>query len=236
MMNIFQRKLLGRLQHHPEGWHPLFMNPNYETLDTLLNFHCFDQTTHLGPWIFPVLPLWEHEACEGNEVLAEIIRQLEQTRLSPLQTEDESLRPVLQRIRILASTPGLFPFAADYIQENLPRFLDSAEVLADLSELQIIYFAPEEIKPLSGDLSRYRVSPLSRRYVQNLFHSERREAILSVLASVAKNYPLLGTCRQAYAVMLSLENAELWGQNPFCLRLIANRFWERQAADQAQEC
>lgn len=230
-MNIFQRKLIGRLRHHPEMWRTLLMNPNQETLNTLIDLQQLEQPPHLGPWIFPVLPLWEHEACEGNEILAEVIRRLEQMRLSPLLTEDAMLRPVLQRIRILASTPGLFPFSADYIQENLPRFLDSAEVLADLPELQTVYFSPEEINPLSQDLSRYRISPLSRRYIQNLLHPERREAILSVLANIAKNYPLLGTCRQAYAVILTLEKPELWSQNPFCLRLIANRYWEQQATE-----
>jgi len=226
-MNIFQRKLSGRLRQHPELWRTLFMNPNQETLETLRGLHHLEPHPHLGPWLFPVLPLWEHEACEGNEVLAEIIRQLEQARLSPLQTEENLLRPILQRIRILASTPGLFPFSADYIQENLPRFLESAEVLADLPELEIVNFTAEEIEPLGSDLSRYRISPLSRRYIQNLFYPERREAILSVLANIAKNFPLLATCRQAYAIMLTLEKTELWSQNPFCLRLIANRYWEQ---------
>lgn len=235
MMNIFQRKLFARMRYQPDFWRSLLTNPNHETLATLCDLYGFDRCPPLGPWLFPVLSSWEQEACEGNEVLAQIIQQLEQTRLSPLQTEDELLRPVLQRIRLLASTPGLFPFSADYIQENLPRFLDSAEILADLPELQTIYFSSEEIEPLSRDLSHYHLSPLSRRYVQNLFHSDRREAVLTVLANIAKNYPLLSICRQAYSMMLTLEKPELWSQNPFCLRLIANRYWEKRAAQQIDE-
>lgn len=237
-MNSFQRKILGRLRHHPEMWRSLLSNPSEKTLDTIMQCLAEQSVLNLAPWLYPVLPAWEQEACEGNEIIARIIQQLEKKRLSPLASEDESLRPTLQRIRLMATTPGLFPFSADYIQENLSRFLDSAEHLADLPELEVVAFSKKEITPLHHDLLHVHLSPLSRRYVLNLFHPERREAILSLLAHVAKNYPLLGTCRQAYAVMLSLEKPELWSQNPFCLRLLSNRFWEQCAADThcAEEC
>lgn len=234
-MNSFQRKMLGRLRQHPEMWRSLLSNPSEKTLDTIIEYHLVEQPVlNLAPWLFPILPLWEQEACEGNETIGQIIQHLEKKRLSPLASEDELLRPTLQRIRILATTPGQFPFSADYIQENLAKFLDSAELLADLPELEVVAFSQEEISPLNHDLLQFHFPPLSQRYVRNLFYPERREAILALLAHIAKNYPLLGTCRQAYAVMLSLEQTELWSQNPFCLRLLANRFYDYFTADTDQ--
>lgn len=228
-MNPFQQKMFGRMRQHPELWRSLFSEPTPQTLQIIIEFHLLEHpTVNLTPWLLPVLPMWEQEACEGNEVVAQIIHQLERIKLSPISKEDEMLKPVLQRIRILASTPGFFPFSVDYIQENLSKFLECAEVIADLPEVQTIFFSTEEIAPLSNDLINYNVPPLSRRYIQNLLFPERREAILSVLAFIAKNYPLLGMCRQAYAIMLSLEKADLWSLNPFCLRLIANRSWDLQ--------
>ncbi|KLU60040.1 hypothetical protein CEB3_c34710 [Peptococcaceae bacterium CEB3] len=232
-MNLFERKRRERLRQHPEIWRSLFSNPGQDTLSTVREYLVEQPVVNLAPWLFPVLPLWEQEACEGNELIAQIIQHLETSRLSPLPTENELLRPALQRIRILATTPGLFPFSVEHIQKDLVKFLESAELLADLPELEVVAFGREELFPLRRDLVNFHLAPLSRRYVLQLFHPERKEAILSLLAHVAKNYPVLGTCRQAYAVMLSLEKKEVWSQNPFCLRLLANRFWEFYAADTA---
>lgn len=230
-MNPFQRKMLGRMRQNPELWRSLLSRPTPETLQTIIEYRLIDYSMiNMVPWLLPVLPLWEQEACEGNETVAQIIQSLDGIKLSSLSNKNDTLKPILQRIRILASTPGFFPFSIDYIQENLAKFLEDAEVLADLPESQTVFFSPEEIKPLSADLQRYCLPPLSRRYVQNLFYPERREAILSILAYIAKNYPILGTCRQAYAIMLSLEKENLWCNNPFCLRLIANRYWDYQVS------
>lgn len=226
-MNSFERKFRSRLMSHPHLWHTYLTNPTTETVQTIISYRLFDSLrSDLTPVLSTLLPLWENEACEGNESLARLIRYLEQIKLSPLPQEDDSLHPNLLRIRILASTSGVFPFSPTYIQENLVRFLESSDCLADLPEFQAIAFNPAEIEPLASDLAVYRLSPHSRRYVQNLFHPERRESVLSVLAYIAKNYPLLGTCRQAYALMLSLDKPELWSHHPFALRLIANRYWE----------
>lgn len=226
-MNSFERKFRSRLISHPQMWHAYLANPTSETVQTVINYRLFDSPrSDLTPLISNLLPLWENEACEGNESLVQLIRYLEQIKLSPFPLEDNSIHPNLLRIRILASTPGVFPFSPTYIQENLVRFLESSDCLADLPEFQVVAFRAEEIESLASDLALYRLSPHSRRYVQNLFHPERQEAILSVLAYIAKNYPLLGTCRQAYALMLSLDKPEIWSHHPFALRLIANRYWE----------
>lgn len=212
---------------HPQMWHAYLANPTTETVQAVINYRLLESPrSDFTPLIHSLLPLWENEACEGNESLAHLIRYLEQIRLSPLSEENEFIQPYLLRIRILASTPGVFPFSPTYIQENLVRFLESSDCLADLPEFQAVAFSLQEIEPLSSDFAVYRLSPHSRRYVQNLLYPERQEAILSVLAYIAKNYPLLGTCRQAYALMLSLDKPEIWSHHPFPLRLIANRYWE----------
>ena len=226
-MNLFEKKMRQRIRLHPELWQRLLAVPTPESLATIIQFHLFeDHSLNLAPWVHLVLPLWEHQACEGNGVLAQLIRYLEQTSLSPYKDEDSSLRSQLQRLRLLADTPGAFPFNPEDIQENLLRFLESAEALADLPELEVVHFGREEIAPLASSLREHHLTPHSRRYIQNLFYPERREAILAVLAYIAKNYPLLLTCRQAYALMLSLDDTASWGEHPFCLRLVANRFWD----------
>ncbi|GAB6171045.1 hypothetical protein JCM15765_05230 [Paradesulfitobacterium aromaticivorans] len=226
-MNSFERKLRTRLVSHPQMWHAFLANPTTETVRTVISCHLFDSPrSNLATIINTLLPLWENEACEGNESLAELIHYLEEFKLSAIPQEEDPLRPNLLRLRILASTPGIFPFSPTYIQENLVRFLESSDCLADLPEFQAIAFSRQEIEPLSSDLSVYHLSPHSRRFVQNLYYAERCEAVLSILAYIAKNYPLLGTCRQAYALMLSLDKPEIWSHHPFSLRLIANRYWE----------
>lgn len=226
-MNSFERKIQTRLRLHPERLRTLLALPTEETVETLTQYHLFEsKNAYLGQLLSSLLPIWETLACDGNETLGKLLRLLENTRISPIKHEDQLLHSNLLRLRILSETPGPFPFSPLSIQENLLKFLTGSEVLADLPQLEVISFSPAEISPLTAELERYKLSPMSRRYVQNLFHSERQQAILSILAYLTKNYPLRGTCRQAYAVMLSLDEIDKWSQHPFCLRLLANRFWE----------
>lgn len=223
----FEEKRQAHLRTHPQMWHSMLQTPNEQTLELIISANLLDQPSRkLFSLICSLLPKWEKQACKESPTLAVLISHLEQKTLSWLANEEIVLRPYLQRIRILSATPGQFPFSPTYIQEHLFKYLESSESLADLPEFNLISFTKEEILPLTIDLLRYKLHPHSRRYVQNLFHLERQEAILSVLAYLAKNYPLLGTRRQAYSLMLSLDCPGIWSQHPFCLRLIANRFWE----------
>lgn len=211
---------------HPELRRILLKNPTQESLSTIMEYQLFDQPgSPLAEDILCLLPYWEQQACEGNVVIAGLIQHMAQS--SPCFIKHEAMiQANLLRIRILASTHGIFSFPAIEIQEHLEQFLQTSDLLADLPELEVVSFSVDEIAPLASDLTRFRLSPHSRRYIQNLFHAERREALLSVLAHIAKNYPLLSTCQKAYALMLSLDNPDLWGRHPFCLRLVANRFWD----------
>lgn len=229
-MNPFERKVRTRIRFQPQTWRWLLANPSEETLSTILDYNLLDSGMYLAPWISALIPLWEQQACDTNEPLAALLSHLEERRLSYIKEEDESLHSNLQRIRLLASTPGSFPFSPVYIQEHLTRYLEAAGELADLPELEVVFFSSQELSPLTDDLTNYQIKPHSRRYIQNLFHPERQEAILRVLAYVAKNHPLISTCRQAYALTLALHEVESWSQDQFCLRLLANRFWEYRVA------
>lgn len=229
-MNTFERKIQTRLRLHPEKLLKLLTLPTDETIEALIHYRVFEsKNAYLGQLLFSLLPQWEYLACDGSEALGKLIRLIENSRISPIAHEDHILRSNLLRIRILTETSGHFPFSPLYIQENLLDFLTDSEVLADLPLLEVIYFSTEELLPLVSELEQYQISPLSRRYVQNLYHPERQEAVLTALAYLSKNYPLLGTSRQAYALMLSLDEIDQWSKHPFCLRLLANRFWEYRA-------
>lgn len=229
-MNSFERKIQTRLRLHPERLRKLLTLPTDETVETLIHYRVLEsKNAYLSQLLFSLIPQWEYLACDGNEALGKLIRLLENSRISPIAREDHILRSNLLRLRILAETSGHFPFSPLYIQENLLDFLIDSEVIADLPLLEVINFTVNEILPLASELVQYKLGPLSRRYVQNLFHAERQEAILTALAYLAKNYPLITTSRQAYALMLSLDDVDQWGQHPFCLRLLSNRFWEYRA-------
>lgn len=211
---------------HPKLRRILLANPTQESLSTIIEYQLFDQPCPpLADDILCLLPYWEQQACEGNVVIAALIQYMAQSSPHFLKAE-KMIHANLLRIRILAATHGIFSFPALEIQERLEQFLQTSDLLADLPELEAVSFSTDEIVPLASDLTRFRLSPHSRRYIQNLFHADRREAVLSVLAHIAKNYPLLSTCQKAYALMLSLDNPDIWGRHPFCLRLIANRFWD----------
>ncbi|WP_407313064.1 hypothetical protein [Desulfosporosinus sp. SB140] len=227
-MNHLEKKPSASVAIHPELRRILLANPTSESFNTMIEYQLFDQLEpSLADDIPRLLPYWEHLACQGNEMIGTLIRYL--SKHSPGLFEGNKLiNANLLRICILAATPGIFSFPPFEIQEHLTQFLDTADVLADLPQFNVISFPVNEIKPLSSDLSRFRLTPHSRRYIQNLFRPERCEAILSVLAYIAKHYPLLHICQQSYALMLSLDDIDTWGQHPFCLRLIANRFWEYQ--------
>lgn len=213
---------------HPDLRRALLTNLTHESLSTIIEYQLFDQACQpLAEDILCVLPYWELQACEGNGILAMLIQYM--AKRSPrLLKNDKRMEANLLRIRILASTPGIFSFPPLEIQEHLVHFLHRSEILADLPEFEVVSFSEAEITPLAFDLTNFRLTPHSRRYIQNLFHAERREAILSVLAHIAKVYPLIPTCRKAYALMLSLDNPDTWGTHPFCLRLVANRFWDNR--------
>lgn len=226
-MNSFDRKIQTRLRMHPEMLRNILAEPNEETLPTLTRYKIFESKgAYLSQLLLSLLPQWEYLACEGNPHLGSILRDLEKSLNSPVPQELDFLQANLLRIRILTETPGVFPFSPFMIQEHLLNYLEGADQLADLPQLAVVHFSRDELRPLASELAQYRLSPLSRRYVQNLFHRERQEAILANLAYLCKNYPLLGTCRQAYAVLLSLDNIENWSKHPFCLRLVSNRFWD----------
>jgi len=216
---------------HPGLRRILLKKPTQESLSAIIKYQLFDQTSPpLLDDILNLIPSWEQQALEGNEVLAALIQFMAGKSHIFIKNE-KMIQANLLRIRILASTPGIISFPALEIQEHLVQFLRESDILADLPELEVVSFSENEIKPLSSDLTRFRLTPHSRRYIQNLFHSERREAILSVLAHITKNYPLISTCRQAYALMLSLDNPDIWGNHPFCVRLIANRFWDSKLTE-----
>ena len=225
-MNLTDNQKSTSVAVHPELRRTLLANPTYESLSTIIQYRLFDQSSpSLADDILGLLPYWEQQACEGNEVLAGLIQHLTEHCPSFMQNE-KIIQANLLRIRILASTPGILSFPPLEIQEHLVQYLQTSDLLADLPELEVVFFSETEISPLATDLKRYHLTPHSRRYIQNLFHPERREAILSVLAHIAKLYPLVTTSRKAYALMLSLDNPDNWGRHPFCLRLIANRFWD----------
>ena len=225
-MNRADNKNPTSVAVHPELRRILLARPTQESLSTIIEYQLFDQPCQPpADDILCLLPNWELQACEGNGVLATLIQYMVQH--SPrLLKNDKMIEANLLRIRILASTPGIFSFPPLEIQEHLVQFLHMSDILADLPEFEVVSFSPAEISPLALDLTRFRLTPHSRRYIQNLFHPVRREAILSVLAHIAKLYPLIPTCRKAYALMLSLDNPDNWGRHPFCLRLVANRFWD----------
>ncbi|NMA68991.1 MAG: hypothetical protein GX958_06190 [Desulfitobacterium sp.] len=231
-MNPFDKKISTRIRMHPEMLRNILLEPQEDTLDILQRYNLIESKgAFLSRILISVLPYWEFAACEGNLHLARVVRFLEKVPLSPSQEEERFLRANFLRIRLLAETPGTFPFSPFTIQESLLEFLQNAELLADLPQAKVVKFTRDELAPIAPELARYRLNPLSRRYVQNLFHPQRQEAILGVLAYLAKNYPLLGTCRQAYALLLSLDNIDNWSRHPFCLRLISNRFWEFRAME-----
>ncbi|WP_088227039.1 hypothetical protein [Desulfosporosinus sp. FKB] len=231
-MNRPENKLTS-VAVHPEFRRVLLANPTCKSLSTIIEYQLLDQIfdcpeQSLVDEVIRLLPYWEQQACQGNELISTLIHYLS-IYFPCLFTGNTFLKSNLQRIRILAETPGIFSFPPCEIQENLIRFLQAADVLADLPQFEVISFALDEIRPLAADLARFNLTRHSRRYIQNLFHPERCEAILSVLAYIAKDYPLLRICRQAYALMISLDDFAAWGNHPFCLRLVANRFWEYQA-------
>lgn len=233
-MNRTDDKKATPLAVHPELRRNLLANPTQKSLNTVIEYRLFDQPcSHLTKDVLDLLPLWEQQACAGNEVLAALIQYIEQHHAHFIKN-DKTIRSNLLRIRILAATPGGFTFPPLEIQEHLFQFLRTADILADLPEFDVVAFSEDEIAPLATDITNFRLTPHTRRYIQNLFHPERREAILSVLAHIAKNYPLLLTCRKAYALMLSLDNPELWGKHPFCLRLVINRFWDYRLKESAK--
>lgn len=225
-MNYTDSRKSSSVAVHPELRRTLLANLTQESLSTIIEYQLFDQACQpLADDILRVLPYWELQACQGNKILATLIQYM--LKRSPrLQKNDKMIEANLLRIRILASTPGIFSFPPLEIQEHLVQFLHGSDILADLPEFEVVSFCVAEINPLSFDLTRFRLTPHSHRYIQNLFHPQRREAILSILAHIAKLYPLIPICRKAYALMLSLDNPETWGTHPFCLRLVANRLWE----------
>jgi len=225
-MNRSDNKTIASVAVHPELRRFLLTKPTDESMRTIIGYRLFDQPHQpLVDDILCLLPYWEQQACEGNEVLGTLIQYMLQH--SPrLLKNDKIIESTLLRIRLLASTPGIFLFPPLEIQEHLVRALRKSETLADLPEFEVISFSAAEITPLAFDLTRFHLTPHSHRYIQNLFRPERREAILSVLAHIAKLYPLIPTCRKAYALMLSLDNPDNWGTHPFCLRLVANRYWD----------
>lgn len=228
------RKKPASLVIHPGLRHILLTNPTHESLSKIIEYQLFEQPyPSLADDILRLLPNWEQQACEGNGVIAALIQYMIQRSPRFLKNE-KIIQANLLRIRILASTPGILLFPPLEVQDNLIEFLQTSDVLADLPELEVVSFSADEISPLAFDLTRFRLTPHSRRYFRNLFYPERREAILSVLAHIAKLYPLISTCRQAYALMLSLDNPDNWGNHPFCLRLIANRFWEYKVMDECK--
>ena len=233
-MNRTDYRKSASLAVHPELRRILLANPTHESLSTIIEYQLFDRPCPpLADDILCLLPYWEQQACDGNGVLASLIQYMAQRSPRFLKNE-KMIQANLLRIRILASTPGIFSFPPLEIQEHLVQFLQTSDVLADLPELEVVSFSADEITPLASDLKRFHLTPHSRRYIQNLFHPERREAILTVLAHIAKVYPLISTCRQAYALMLSLDNPDIWGKHPFCLRLIANRYWEYNLMNQCK--
>jgi len=233
-MNRTEIKKSASLAIHPQLRRILLANPTHDSLSTIIEYQLFDQPgPPLADDILCLLPSWEQQACEGNGVIAALIQYMAQH--SPHFMKNEKIiQANLLRIRILASTPGIFSFPPFEIQEHLVQFLQTSDVLADLPELDVVSFSEDEITPLASDLTRFHLTLHSRRYIQNLFHAERREAILSVLAHIAKDYPLISTCRQAYALMLSLDNPDIWSKHPFCLRLIANRYWDYKLKAECQ--
>ncbi|AFM39968.1 hypothetical protein Desaci_0922 [Desulfosporosinus acidiphilus SJ4] len=220
---------------HPEFRRTLLSNPTSESLRTIFDCQVLDKIFERpeqsqAEEIIRLLPYWEQQACQGNQLIATLICCLAK-HFPNLFIDNKFLKSNVLRIRILSETPGIISFPSAEVQEHLLKFLLTADVLADLPQFEVISFSLNELQPLSSDLAKFCLSPHSHRYIQNLFYPERCEAILSVLAYIAKNYPLLRIAQQAYALMLSLDDFDTWGNHPFCLRLIANRFWDHQAIE-----
>ena len=210
---------------HPELRRILLANPTKESLHTMIEHQLFYKPSPLlEEDVQYLLPYWEQQACQGNGVITDIIDYI--LKSFPNIRENKPLQNNLLRIRILASTPGYFSFPPLEIQENLRKFLQTSELIADLPQMKVVSISESEIIPLESDLTHFRLTPHSLRYIENLFYPERREAILSVLAYLTKHHPLTSIRKQSYALMLSLDTPEHWGRHPFCLRLMANCFWD----------
>ncbi len=221
------KKLQKRLLTQPNLYFSLLAKPTSETLWIIkssgLDRHLAQMVNPQSPWFCTLWPIWEQQACKGNDYLSELLDLISKDFTQKQGRTFRILNADLLRMRLLSSTPGSFPFSPVMIQERLLDFLPNTLFLADLEELAVISFTPEELIPLSHSFSDQTLQPHSLRYLQNLFPAQKQQDILSVLAYIAKNYPLLETCRSAYALMLSLNDPELWGQHKLCQRLVYNR-------------
>src|SRR5665647_911553 len=144
-MNRADNKNSTSVAVHPELRRILLARPTHESLSTIIEYQLFDQPFQpLADDILCLLPYWELQACEGNGVLATLIQYMVQH--SPrLLKNDKMIEANLLRIRILASTPGIFSFPPLEIQEHLVQFLHMSDLLADLPELEVVSFSAAEI-------------------------------------------------------------------------------------------
>jgi len=119
---------------HPELRRLLLAKPTHESLSTIIKYQLFDHPYQpLTDDILCLLPFWELQACEGNGVLATLIQYMVQ-HWPHLLKNDKIIEANLLRIRILASTPGIFSFPPIEIQEHLVKFLHMSDILADLPQ------------------------------------------------------------------------------------------------------
>lgn len=147
-----------------------------------------------------------------------------------------SLNHVLQQLRQLAAKKSLpvdstelnLPFLAQEVAWNLSLYIEAAPVLADYPEFRHMYFLPSELIPLCFDLENYKLSTDSEGYLQTLLHDTRKSAFRANLLNFAQTFPLILQSKWAYALYISLEQAE-WHKHPFVRRILANSYWEARA-------
>src|SRR5665648_1108607 len=102
-MHSADNKSFASVAVHPVLRRILLARPTDESLSTIIEYQLFDQPYHsLADDLLCLLPYWELQACEGNEVLGTLIQYLTQ-RSSLLLKNDKMLEANLLRIRILAS-------------------------------------------------------------------------------------------------------------------------------------
>lgn len=146
-MNYTNKQKQKLVTVHPELRHTLLANPTPESLNTIIEYQLFDQPYQpLVDDLLCLLPYWELQACAGNKALGTLIQYMVQ-QLPCLLKNDKVLEANLLRIRILASTPGIFSFPPLEIQENLTQALNRSEILADLPEFEVVSFSAAEIPP-----------------------------------------------------------------------------------------
>jgi hypothetical protein len=133
--------------------------------------------------------------------------------------ERQKLHQALHLLRVAPEAPAGVSIRIRDVMDNISRYLDGSDILAELPDFQAVHFTNDELAMFHG-LNIPLPAPEVESQLEAVLLPLRKREILQATRRFARSCPLPRLANQAIAVYITLGEVIPWHRHAFIKRLL----------------